>query len=297
MCLHPPPGNQLANLPPPSDLLEANIRQYEEVGDQHPTDQQFVDHHSSLDAGPQSIARGSQHLVSVGEGLPVLPIHLIKQIQRGDYVDFSDLPPCRGSSSTFFPKTVEGQAVLLDLRDVVRAKRLPPDFQSWVQCFALYMAVVAQVHPHRIPDLLAYQCSIARYSKKYVWPSWVVYDINFRQSKALTPGSSWAKTDGGFFAECFTSMRKDQGEPWCRICHSMDHSSSSCPLAPPSKMPRRNEADISTKSKRPAICINFNTKGCTFKKCKRQHICFNCRGKHPATSCPTPPPGGLDCSS
>ena len=82
---------------------------------------------------------------------------------------------------------MEGQAVLLDLRDVVRAKHLPPDFQSWVQCFALYMAAVAQVHPHQIPDLLAYQCSIARYCKKYVWPSWFVYDINFRQSKALTP--------------------------------------------------------------------------------------------------------------
>ena len=123
---------------------------------------------------------------------------------------------------------MEGQAVLLDQWDVVRAKRLPPDFQSWVQCFALYMAVVAQVHPH--PDLLAYQCSIAWYSKKYLWPSWVIYDINFRQSKALTPGSSWAKTDGGFFTECFTSMRKDQGELWCRICHSTDHSSSSCPL-------------------------------------------------------------------
>ena len=68
-----PPGNQLASLPPPSDLLEANIRQFEEVGDQHPSDQQPSDHHSNLDAhqdDPQSIARGNQHVVSVGKGLP-----------------------------------------------------------------------------------------------------------------------------------------------------------------------------------------------------------------------------------
>ena len=189
-------------------------------------------------------------MVSVGQGLPALSPTMIKQIQQGEYVDFSDLPPCRGNTSAVLPKTMEGQAVLLDLRDVVRAKRLPQDFQSWARCFALYTAVVAQAQPHRVPELMAHQCNIARYSLKYIWPSWVIYDIEYRQARALDPGSSWSVTDGGLYAECFNSMRKDKGELWCGHCHSMEHSSSSCPVAPPSKVPRRTEA-VSARTRPP----------------------------------------------
>ena len=137
---------------------------------------------------------------------------------------------------------------------------------------------------------MVHQCNIAQYSLKCIWPSWVVYDINYLQAKALNP---WATTDGGLYAECFTSMMKDRGELWCRFCHSMEHQSPSCPIAPSSKVPRRLEA-ANIGARPPAVCINFNTKGYSFKKCRRLHICSNCRGKHLAKSCTSPVPPGVD---
>ena len=40
---------------------------------------------------------------------------------------------------------------------------------------------------------MAYQMTIAKASMKYKWPSWVVYDQNFRQEAAGNPSQSWAK--------------------------------------------------------------------------------------------------------
>ena len=69
-------GNQLVNLPPPADLLEANIRQIE-AGGYQPISSSYV----------ESLARDPQHhsspLVSIAEGLPSLPTNLIKQVQWG----------------------------------------------------------------------------------------------------------------------------------------------------------------------------------------------------------------------
>ena len=181
--------------------------------------------------------------------------------------------------------------VLLDLRDVVRSKRLPPDFQTWSQCFSIYTAVMNQVSPELLPELMAYQSKIARYSLKYQWPLWIVYDMNFRQKKAFTPGSSWTSIDGGYYSECFTGMKRDRNEAWCRFCHSLDHTSAVCSMAPPTNKMRKSEPHQGNATKTPPICINYNTKGCTFKKCFRLHICSKCRGKHPAKSCSLPSDG------
>jgi len=182
---------------------------------------------------------------------------------------------------------MKGQVVLLDLWDVVKSKRLPPDFQTWAQSFGIYMAAVSQVYPGRIPEMMAYQMKIARYSLKYQWPSWVVYDMNFRQKKALTPGLSWAITDGDLYSECFTGMRRDCTLAWRQICHSLDHASTVCLRVPPTPKIRKSEPSQGNPTKPPPICINYNTKGCTFKKCFRLDICSNYRGKHPAKSCTT----------
>ena len=169
-------NNPLGVIPSTSDLLDANIRQFETVGDDHGSPL------SSHDNQPISVSHdrpSSSSLVLLGEGLPVLTADLMKQIQKGEYIDFAELPPCKGDTTTTLPKSMEGQVVLLDLRDVVKSKRLPPDFQTWAQCFGIYTAAVSQVCPGRIPEMMAYQMKIARYSLKYLWPSWVVYDMNF----------------------------------------------------------------------------------------------------------------------
>jgi len=178
---------------------------------------------------------------------------------------------------------------ILQLQEVESQKKLIPDFLTWSQCFAVYTAVLGNHQPQRLPELMAYQFDMAKYARKYRWPSWVVYDINYRQEAAGRPSLPWAESAGQreakFFSQCFTGMAKDPNEAWCRTCQSLDHSTSGCPMMPRPKIPRREgESSFSTGSSQ--ICNNYNTKGCVFDRCRRRHICLGCGGRHPRYKCP-----------
>ena len=72
---------------------------------------------------------------------------------------------------------------------------------------------------------MAYQSLIAKVSAKFKWPSWVVYDQNFRQDAVGNPQLAWAKVDSSTYAQCFTSQAISQ-ENWCEKCQSLDHTSA-----------------------------------------------------------------------
>ena len=80
------------------------------------------------------------------------------------------------------------------------SKKALPDFATWGQCFALYAAVVLLKQPEQASDLMAYFYSTASNACKYKWPSWLVYDQNFRQLMADTWDNLWAKTNASIFA-------------------------------------------------------------------------------------------------
>ena len=47
---------------------------------------------------------------------------------------------------------------------------------------------------------MGYQALIA----KFKWPSWVVYDQNYRQDAAGNPDLPWAKAYPSLYTQCFT---------------------------------------------------------------------------------------------
>ena len=53
----------------------------------------------------------------------------------------------------------------------LQTKKLIPELSMWMQCFALYAAVLAPHQPERVGDLMAYMTIIAKASKKYKWSS------------------------------------------------------------------------------------------------------------------------------
>ncbi len=75
---------------------------------------------------------------------------------------------------------------------------------------------------------MGYQALIAKASKKFKWPSWVVYDQNFRQDAAGNPDLPWAKVDSSLYAQCFTGQEALR-ESWCSKCQGLDHQSAECP--------------------------------------------------------------------
>ena len=198
-------------------------------------------------------------------------------------MDFNELPPARGLSKSI-PSHLEGQVVVVHAADLASSRKLIPDFATWSQCFSLYAAVAMAHEPSRAGDLMAYNNLIATMSKRFPWPSWIIYDQNFREEAAAIPGKPWGKADASLYSQCFTGVITGSAEPWCQVCQSLGHQSGSCPYGPPFKRHR-----IETKREAPTqLCRKFNNNDgmCSYRgNCKFAHKCFLCGGDHPYSQC------------
>lgn len=257
-----------------------------------------TDHHSQANILKQALdlALGSstdqqgpsqqlRTVTPIHEGLPALPTRLLHRIWANEYIDFSELPPAK-SRPRSLPHHLEGRVLLVHMHELDNSKKAIPDFVTWAQCFAVYAAAILLKQPQRAADLMAYFFETANNARKYRWPSWLVYDQNFRQRMADTQDIEWAKTNPSIFTRCFTNEQKSS-DSWCKHCHSVDHLTISCPHAPQSGSPRQ-EASPQPQPKKGAICRDFNTKekGCRWgANCYRKHICSECRGTHPRFRC------------
>ena len=252
-------------------------------------------------AGSQGIAANvtgpipaPQPMICVGPGLAPLPRRLVERIKANEYIDFAELPPAKGKGRSI-PQPGEGHFIVIQAADLVQSRKTIPDYATWSQCFALYVAARAEAQPRILRDLMGYQSLIARASKKYKWPSWVVYDQNFRQEVAGAPDQVWAKADPSLYAQCFTGQEKNS-ENWCGRCQGLDHTSNECPY-PPRKRPwsgasgggpnnPRGGAAGSGRSDQPCLKYNRYQGDCRFgRDCRFQHVCSNCQGAHPVSRC------------
>ena len=177
---------------------------------------------------------------------------------------------------------------MVQAADLAQSRRMIPDYPTWAQCFALYVAVVTSQDKGRIADMMAYQATVAKCALKYKWPLWLVYDANFRQ-EAAGKDIPWARVDPSIYAQCFTGQAITN-ENWCGRCQSLDHGSSSCPLAP-HKRPTWGQAAPQAKRATATgreTCRNFNRQDsrCKFgKSCKYEHACSTSKQDHPASRC------------
>ena len=231
-----------------------------------------------------------QALVNLGPGLPALPRRLVEKIRANEYVDFAELPPAKGKNRPP-PQAGEGQILVLQAADLAPTRRTIPDLATWLQCFCVYVAVIAERQPERVPELMAYQAIIAKCSIKYRWPSWVVYDSSFRQEVAGTTGQSWARVDPSIYSMCFFGQNIT-GEGWCQTCQTLDHTSQTCPTRP-SK--RTWETAMGTGGQQrqagAEVCGKFNkfAGDCKFgHNCRFRHVCSACGDPHPVSSCRLP---------
>ncbi len=181
--------------------------------------------------------------------LDPLPKRTLERMRAGEYIDFAELPPAKGKGR-LVSNALEGQVIVVQAADLLQSRKIIPDFATWVQCFGLYATAIATHQPERLPDLMAYQGTIARCSLKYKWPSWVVYDQNFRQEAAGNAGQPRARVDPSMYAQCFTGQ-EISGENWCRKCQSLDHN---CPYSRKRSWNAANAGGTSyTPSRSPAL--------------------------------------------
>ena len=67
----------------------------------------------------------------------------MEKIRANEYVDFADLSPAKGKNRPP-PQAGEGQIVVLQAADLAPMRRTIPDLATWLQCFCVYVAVIAE---------------------------------------------------------------------------------------------------------------------------------------------------------
>ena len=170
--------------------------------------------------------------------------------------------------------------------------------KTWTCAFTTYIVIVAQAHPARVCDMLAYMRLIIREAQKYKeGVGWMTYDSVFRQNHQGMD-ARWDKLDPSLH----TTYIGGQGVPTappCRHCRGVDHSSSSCalsPLTPPvqSGNPPQFESPASERRARQSnlrqagifICRSWNSGKCRFPgTCYYRHMCATCDKNHMAKDC------------
>ena len=227
-----------------------------------------------------------------GQNLPAIPRRIAEKIRRGQYVDFSALPPAAGLSKQP-PPHLEGGLVVYKAEDLARSSKIIPDIATWHQCYYLWMTVALKADPSRLQELLSYGYLITKCSKAFKWPSWVMYDQEFRQSRAGNASSRWDQIDTCLYTQLF-SGRAEESENWCSHCFTADHSRRRCPFqGQPRRVPGELGASIPGVGGRPPsrasqVCHKFNRFNGDCRRgpdCPYRHICSKCGGAHPVQRC------------
>ena len=102
---------------------------------------------------------------------------------------------------------------------------------TWVQCFVTYAAVVAEAHPHRMRDLMAYLRMIVREAQRHGGVDWRSYDLLFRKIAAANSAIRWGQPLPSLYATSFLAARASAAAS-CKNCGEGDHKSRECALAP-----------------------------------------------------------------
>ena len=92
--------------------------------------------------------------LSIGAGLPPVPQKLVARIQAGEFIDMAELLPDHLGVNAAPAETGDKEAKRKGKRRQVTS------VLEWLQCYSIYMAVIAAKTPARLPDMLGYQVLI-----------------------------------------------------------------------------------------------------------------------------------------
>ena len=164
----------------------------------------------------------------LSEGLPPVPAKLVSGIQNGDFVDMSELLRDNLEAQRRGALQEPGGS---SPASASRSRREVPDLLSWVQCFGVYTAVVADKYPERVKKLLAYQTLIVREARRCGGKGWLSYDSYFRQQMAGDwKGEEWGRLNPYFISSTFVALGSASW-PSCTLCLESDHRDEDCALA------------------------------------------------------------------
>ena len=152
----------------------------------------------------------------VANSIVPVPGKLVSRIQALEYVDMRELLPALAECLVALP---QGLALPKPPgeREITGDKAL----MTWVSSFATYVAIIAEAHPARVGDMLAYMRLIVREASKFGGNGWLTYDAVFRRNQEglSTP---WNYIDASLHQVFITNQQGKVVVP-CKHCYEVDH--------------------------------------------------------------------------
>ena len=224
----------------------------------------------------------------IGDGLPPVPAKLVAKICRHEFVEMHELLP-------EFWQDQKGEG-----KTTTKAKKRALELTVWLQCFALYVGVLAPRFPLEVPELMAYMIAIIRAAQEYEGPSWAAYDAAYRRQAEAQGLTKWSQINPSLYAICFTGKAKKVDR--CDRCLSATHKAEDCSLTAEddpdvAKRLKAIESAVmaltspppakKTRERSTQVCRNWNKNACSFQGCRYIHQCAGCGGSHPILECPS----------
>ena len=163
----------------------------------------------------------------IAEGLPLVSAKLAARILRGEFIEMHELLP------EFLVGTKEGAKT----PSRARAKRRAQDINVWLQCFAMYVGVMAPEYPTRVPKLMGYMVLILRASRESEGSARAVYDDAYRRQAETSGQCQWSHVNPSLYSVCFTGKAAKAAR--CERCLSAGHATDDCSL------PGEEDPDVS----------------------------------------------------
>ena len=109
-------------------------------------------------SGANGIIPVDQQGVCIGEALPPVPERLVSRIQKWEFIDMAELLP---------EALVSARTVNQSTAALVHRKRPVTDILTWVQCFGVYVGILAKQFADSVPELMSYMIAIIKASRDY----------------------------------------------------------------------------------------------------------------------------------
>ena len=168
---------------------------------------------SELPLNPGKQATGG---VYVGASLSPVSQKLAQHIRQWEFIDMTELLP----EVQLFGGTEEGKSG--NKRPTVT------DILTWVQCFRIYISVLALCYPDSIPELMAYMMEIVGQAKRFRGKTWVLYDTTFRRQAAASGNRRWSEVNGTLHTSYYSG--EAPSGLGCELCMSHAHPTRECSL-------------------------------------------------------------------
>ena len=101
-------------------------------------------------------------------------------------------------------------------------------FDTWMQAWNIYLAVLLAHNPSRAVELFGYQRLICSANTLLPVHSWLQYDSTFRTLAAANPLLRWDQRHPDLWSECLASGQQNKHWP-CPYCRATNHFPSNCP--------------------------------------------------------------------